>query len=165
MEENQIASKKPRITKKGVADQRSIKNSVNMKNARQHLQDYIKNGKQKLKKEKPEVEDGVEEEEEEEEDIEVIFKHPTPEKSVPKEEKEIQKESKKNKLKVERIAFEELIGKYHSELQRLSDKNKKLKKEKKNNENLRMSQPPPPPPPSPSSSIGDTLRKKFLLRF
>ena len=144
--------RKPRTKKDGNTDQRSLKNQKNMSHARSELQKYIHEGK-KIKTKKEVATEGYREpEEEEEEDIEVIFKSP-------KVKQPEEKENKKNKVK----ELEELIGRYHSELSRISEKHKKLKKKK-------VSTTPPPPsptplPPTPYSSIGNDLRKKFLLRF
>ena len=66
----QSSKRKPRITKTGNTDQRSVKNQKNMSHARSELQKYIHEGK-KQKSKKEELE-----EEEEEEEIEVIFKSP-----------------------------------------------------------------------------------------
>ena len=173
----QSSKRKPRITKTGNTDQRSVKNQKNMSHARSELQKYIHEGKkQKSKKEEPE--------EEEDEEIEVIFKSPAklsgsappktkmvPERHRPEgvevvtpksEEKETKfayGENKNRKVK----ELEDLIGRYHSELSRISEKNKKLKKQK-----TVLAATPPPPPPTPQPlTIRDTdiLRRKFLLRF
>ena len=148
------SKRKPRTKKDGNLDQRSIKNQKNMSHARSELQKYIHAGKAektKTKKEEPEeAGDSTEEE------IEVIFKSP----SKVKQPENTTKENKKSKVK----ELEELIGRYHSELSRISEKHKKLKKKKV------VTPPPPPPtptppPPTPYSTIGNDLRKKFLLRF
>ena len=160
------AKRKPRTKKDGNTDQRSLKNQKNMSHARSELQKYIHAGKAEKIKTKKEVATEVEEEEEEE-DIEIIFKSP---KVKQPENKTEEKENKKSKVK----ELEDLIGRYHSELSRISEKNKKLKKQKKK---VSTTPPPPsptplpygdlrlPPHPTPYSSIGNDLRKKFLLRF
>ena len=143
--------RKPRTKKDGNLDQRSIKNQKNMSHARSELQKYIHAGKaEKIKTKKEEPEEAGDSTEEE---IEVIFKSP----SKVKQPENTTKENKKSKVK----ELEELIGRYHSELSRISEKNKKLKKKKK----VSPTQPPLPPPPTPYSTIGNDLRKKFLLRF
>ena len=173
----QSSKRKPRITKTGNTDQRSVKNQKNMSHARSQLQKYIHEGK-KQKSKKEELE-----EEEEEEEIEVIFKSPktkmVPERHRPEgvevvtpksEEKETKFAYGENKnRKVNEL--EDLIGRYHSELSRISEKNKKLKKQK-----TVLAATPQPPPPTPHHAVGpsgqpltirdtDILRRKFLLRF
>ena len=165
----QSSKRKPRITKTGNTDQRSVKNQKNMSHARSELQKYIHEGKKIKTKKEVATEEEEEEAPQSEDDLEIIFKSPsalpreTPKVKQPeeKETKFAYGENKNKKVK----ELEDLIGRYHSELSRISEKNKKLKKQKKKV----LTPPPPPPPPTPTpqpgSCVSDALRRKFLLRF
>ena len=158
--------KKPRITKKGTEDQRSVKNAANMSHARKQLQEYIRKGKGKGKgkeEEAPHV--SCETDSTSDEDLQIVFADPG--KVAFKDP--FAKNDKADKLRIQEL--EEQVAKYHSELSRVTEKKKKLKKviSKKT---APVSAPPPPPPPPPSPvvaaappSLTDSLRKKFLLRF